>query len=70
MLTKKLDSKHQCQDLIYAILVARIFYAVTPNNAKRNKATAFESNAPFINCISKTNGVKIDNTEDCCNANV
>ena len=28
--------------------------AVTnPNNTKRNKAVAFTSNAPFINCISK-----------------
>ena len=35
-----------------------------PNNAKRNKAVAFKNNAPFINCISKTNGVKIDNAED------
>ena len=33
-----------------------------PDNAKRNKA--FKNNAPFINCISKTNGVKIDNAED------
>ena len=24
----------------------------------------FKSNAPFINCISKINGVKIDNAED------
>ena len=28
-----------------------------PNNAKKN-------NAPFINCISKTNGINIDNVED------
>ena len=24
----------------------------------------FKNNAPFINCISKINGVKVDNTED------
>ena len=24
----------------------------------------FKNNAPFINCISKTNGVKIDNADD------
>ena len=24
----------------------------------------FKTNAPFINCISKINGVKIDNAED------
>ena len=37
---------------------------VRPNNAKRNKATAFKNNASFINCISKINGVKADNAED------
>ena len=31
---------------------------------KRNKNLAFKNNAPFINCISKTNGEKIDNAED------
>ena len=31
---------------------------------KRNKNLAFNNNAPFINCISKINGVKIDNAED------
>ena len=31
---------------------------------KRNKIPAFKNNAPFINCISKINGVKIDNAED------
>ena len=31
---------------------------------KRNKNLAFKSNAPFFNCISKINGVKIDNGED------
>ena len=34
------------------------------DNAKRNKEVAFKNNAPFINCISKINGVKIDNAED------
>ena len=31
---------------------------------KQNKNLVFKNNAPFINCISKTNGVKIDNAED------
>ena len=31
---------------------------------KRNKNLAFKNNAPFINCISKINSVKIDNAED------
>ena len=35
-----------------------------PNDAKRNKSVAFKNNPPFINCISKINGVKIDNVED------
>ena len=31
---------------------------------KENKNLAFKDNAPFINCISKINGLKIDNAED------
>ena len=31
---------------------------------KQNKNLAFKNNAPFINCISKINGIKIDNAED------
>ena len=41
---------------------------VTPEGGnasnKRNKYLAFKNNAPFINCISKIHGVKIDNAED------
>ena len=33
-------------------------------NLRRNKNLAFKNNAPFINCISKINGIKIDNAED------
>ena len=37
------------------------------NNAnKRNKNLAFKNNAPFINCISKINGVQIRR----CNVNI
>ena len=36
----------------------------SPNNAKTNKAVAFKNNAPFISCISKIKGIKINNTED------
>ena len=43
-------------------------YVVTldaENNAnKRNKSVAFKNNAPFINCISRINGVQIDKAED------
>ena len=31
---------------------------------QKNKAVTFKNNAPFINCISKINGIKIDNAED------
>ena len=37
---------------------------VRPNHAKRNKTVTFKNNAPFINCISKINVVKVDNAED------
>ena len=46
------------------IVVKGTVTVVRPNNAKRKKATAFKNNAPFINCISKIDGVKIDNAED------
>ena len=31
---------------------------------KKNKEVTSKNNAPFISCISKSNGVKIDNAED------
>ena len=46
------------------IVVKGDIIVTNPNNAKRNKAVAFKNNAPFINCISKINGIKIDNAED------
>ena len=46
------------------IVVKGIITVVRPNGAKRNKSLAFKNNAPFINCISRINGAKIDNTED------
>ena len=52
-------------DFSGAYIVAEGDIIVTePDNAKRNKSVTFENNAPFINCISKINGVKIDNAED------
>ena len=36
----------------------------TNNNELGDKKLVFKNNAPFINCISKINGVKIDNAED------
>ena len=35
-----------------------------PDIAKRNKSVAFKNNTPFINSISKINGVETDNTKD------
>ena len=34
------------------------------NNAFGGKKLVFKNNAPFINCITKINGIKIDNAED------
>ena len=31
---------------------------------QENKAVAFRNNPPFINCISKSNGITTDNAED------
>ena len=41
-----------------------IITVAEPDNAKKNKAVTFKNNAPFINCISKISGTKIDNAED------
>ena len=46
------------------IVVKETIAATNPDNAKRNVKVAFKNNAPFINCISKINVVKIDNAED------
>ena len=46
------------------IVVKGIITVTDTDNAKRNKSVAFKNNAPFINCISKINGVQIGNAED------
>ena len=46
------------------IIVKGAITVVIPDNAKRNEAVTFKNDSPFINCISKINGVKIDNAED------
>ena len=47
------------------IVVKRDITLEVDNDAnKRDKNLAFKNNAPFINCISKINGVKIDSAED------
>ena len=46
------------------IVVKGTTTVLRPNNAKINKAVTFKNNVPFVNCISKINGVKTDNAED------
>ena len=46
------------------IVVKGTVTATDPDNANINKMVAFKNNAPFINCISKINGVQVDNAED------
>ena len=46
------------------IVVKGTITVTDPDNTKRNKTVPSKNNAPFINCISKINGVKIDNAED------
>ena len=46
------------------IVVKGVITVTSSNNAKRNKSVTFKNNAPFINCITKINGIKIDNAED------
>ena len=46
------------------IVVKGTITVVRPNAATKNKSVAFKNNAPFINFISKINGVKIDGAED------
>ena len=53
-------------DLSDAYIVVERDITLEGNNDtnKRNKNLAFKNNAPFINCISKINGIKIDNAEE------
>ena len=46
------------------IVVKGTITVINPDDAKRNKNVALKNNAPFLNCISKINGEKIDNAED------
>ena len=33
-------------------------------NKQKKKSVIIKNNAPFISCVSKINGIKIDNAED------
>ena len=46
------------------IIVKGTITDTNPDNAERIKPVTFKNNAPFINWISKINGVKINNAED------
>ena len=46
------------------IFVKGTITVTEPDNAKRNKKVTFKNNAPFVNWISKINGIKIENAED------
>ena len=48
----------------YIVVKGDITLESDDNVNKRNKTLAFKNNAPFINCTSKINGIKIDNVED------
>ena len=65
---KKLESKHQFTANDIEAPNNTAANAAATNNANNNafdeKKLVFKNNAPFINCISKINGVKIDNAED------
>ena len=37
---------------------------ITVTEPETNKSVAFKNNAPYINCISKINGIQTDNIED------
>ena len=50
--------------ILMHILLQKEINSAKPDGAKRNKEVAFKNNEPFINCILKFNGVKIDNPED------
>ena len=48
----------------YIVVKGTITLEVDYDANKRNKNLAFKNHVPFINCISKINGVQIDNADD------
>ena len=46
------------------IVVKGNITVTSPDNARKIKSVTFKNDAPFINCITKINGIKIDNAED------
>ena len=70
MSTKKLELKKAtlradlCDFSDAYIVVKGTITVIRRNNAKRNKSAVFKSNAPFINCVLKIDGVLIDYAEE------
>ena len=48
----------------YIVVEGDITLEGNKDASKTNKSLVFKNNAPFIKCISKINGIKIDNAED------
>ena len=74
-LMKKVELK--CQPMLRSdlcdfsdafIVVKGDITVTSPNNANKKqtkkKSVIIKNNAPFISCVSKINGIKIDNAED------
>ena len=49
---------------VYIVVIGDIALEGDNDANQRNKNLALKNNASFINCISKINGIKIDNAED------
>ena len=58
--------KSDLRDFNDAYIVVKGYITLEGDNDanKQNKNLVFKNNAPFINCVSKINGVKTDNAED------
>ena len=63
ILNKKAFTADDIEELNVAAANATATNTVN-NDAFGEKKLVFKNNAPFINCISKINGLKIDNAED------
>ena len=48
----------------YIVITGDITVEGPENRDRKNRPLAFKNNAPFISCISKINGVLIENAED------
>ena len=48
----------------YVVMEGDITFEGNNDANKKNNSLVFKNNAPFINCISKINDIKIDNAED------